>query len=156
MKRLRTLVLMSLFLVAALLGPSQLRAKEVCIPINAKADGVFTAPLVTAGQITGGGVLHGTTTAEWTLTGPIGPSTSFEGTLEITTVDGTLTLFITNGIWNVLSGEFSYDSVVTAGTGRFDGATGGLFFHGFTFGVRIGDATFVDDEISGEICLEVP
>ena len=153
MKRLRTPVLMSLFLVAALLAPAQLQAEEVCIPINAKAKGAFTGPTTTASQITGGGILHGTTTAALTITGVISPGVvSFEGTLVITTKQGTLTLFVFDGVFDLVTGEFSSDSTVTAGTGRFAGSTGGLFFHGFTFP----DGTFIDDEISGEICVQVP
>jgi hypothetical protein len=52
----------------------------------------------------------------------------------------------------LVTGQLSNQSVVTTGTGRFDGASGGLFFHGFSFP----DGTFIDDEISGTICVQVP
>ena len=77
---------------------------------------------------------------------------TFEGTLVLTTRQGTLTLFIFNGVFDLFTGEFSNDSTVVDGTGRFAGATGELFFHGFV----AADGTFTDDEISGEICVEVP
>jgi hypothetical protein len=51
-----------------------------------------------------------------------------------------------------VTGEFSNDSQVAGGTGRFAGATGGLTFHGFV----AADGTFTDDEISGEICGDEP
>ncbi len=153
MKTLRTPVLNSLFVVIGVLAPAPVLAGEVCIPIDTKATGAFTGPTTTASQITGGGILHGTTTAELEITGVIAPGVvSFDGTLVLTTKHGTLTLFFFDGVFDLLTGEFSADSVVVGGTGRFDGASGGLFFHGFTFP----DGTFIDDEISGEICVIVP
>ena len=110
-------------------------------------------PITTSSQIIGGGILHGTTTAMLTITGPpVSNVAPFDGTLVLTTNQGTLTLEILNGMFNVATGEFSNQSVVTTGTGRFDGASGGLFFHGFTFP----DGTFIDDEVSGTICVQVP
>jgi hypothetical protein len=157
-RKLRTtlLALASLTFAVAVAGPAW--AETVCIPINAKGEGAITSQSLTevdtASQIIGGGIIHGTTTAQLFPTS-FDPTTGIEtfvGTLVLTTQNGTLTLFIFNGVFDTFTGEFSNDSMVVDGTGRFAGATGGLFFHGFV----AADGTFTDDEISGEICLEVP
>jgi hypothetical protein len=59
---------------------------------------------------------------------------------------------VSDGVYDTLTGEFSNDSKVTDGTSGFEGATGGLFFHGFTFA----DGSFIDDEIRGVICVDLP
>jgi hypothetical protein len=55
-------------------------------------------------------------------------------------------------VFNALTGEFSNGSQVVSGTGHFDGASGGLTFHGFV----AADGTFIDDAIQGEICVDAP
>lgn len=152
MIRLPTLALMSLFIAPALLAPAQLQAKEVCIPIHTRAVGAFTGPTTTASAITGGGILHGTTTAELEITGVSGSVLFFEGTITFFTNSGALTLDLVGGIFDTATGEFNSDSVVTSGTGRFVGASGSLFFHGFSFP----DGTFITEEISGTICVIMP
>jgi hypothetical protein len=158
MKTLQTpwLALAALAVSVAVAGPAC--GETVCIPINAKGEGAITSQRLTevdtASQIIGGGIIHGTTTAQLFPTS-FDPTTGIEtfvGTLVLTTQNGTLTLFIFNGVFDTTTGEFSNDSMVVEGTGRFAGATGGLFFHGFV----AADGTFTDDEISGEICVEVP
>jgi hypothetical protein len=150
------LVLAALTVFVTVAGPT--RGETVCIPINAKGQGSFTSQSLTEtdteSQIIGGGIIHGTTVAQLFPTG-FDPATgieTFEGTLVLTTNNGTLTLFIYNGVFNTLTGEFSNDSVVVDGADRFIEATGGLFFHGFV----AADGTFTDDEISGQICVQVP
>ena len=153
MNALRTPILIALVFVAGVLASGPAQAEEVCIPIKAKGEGYFTGPTSTASRLIGGGNLQGTTTADLEITGVVGPGVvSYDGTLVLTTKQGTLTLSIINGVYDTTTGEFSNDSVVTAGTGRFAGASGGLYFHGFVFP----DGTFFDDEISGQICVEVP
>jgi hypothetical protein len=149
------LVLAALAVFVTVAGP--IMGETVCIPIDAEGEGRITSQSLsetdTVSQIIGGGILHGTTAAQLFPTG-FDPATGIEtyaGTLVLTTKHGTLTLFIFDGALNTLTGEFSNDSVVVDGTDRFDEATGGLFFHGFL----AADGTFTDDEISGEICVEV-
>ena len=154
---MRTLVFRAIALAALVFTLSTHAGAQVetCHKINALGIGSLTGPTTTESQIIGGGIIHGTTTAELVFTG-FDPNTgiaTFEGTLELTTRHGTLDLFIFNGVFNLVTGEFSSDSAVTGGTGRFEGATGGLFFHGF---VLADGVTFIDDEISGEICLTLP
>lgn len=133
-------------------NPAQ--AVETRHKINATAVGAYTGPTTSASQIIGGGILHGTTTADLAITG-FDPETgvaTFVGTLVLTTRKGTLTLDFLDGVFNLVTGEFSTNSVVTGGTGRFDGATGELYFHGFSYS----DGTFIDDEISGVIYVNRP
>jgi hypothetical protein len=144
--------------VGALLVIGSARAEVTCHKIGAKGEGQITSQTPTEtdteSQIIGGGIIHGTTTAQLFPSG-FDPTTgieTFEGTLILTTEHGTLTLSIFDGVFNTLTGEFSDDSVVVAGTDRFDGATSGLFFHGFV----AADGTFTDDEISGQICANLP
>jgi hypothetical protein len=128
------------------------RADDSCHKIDAKGQGEFTGPTSTASEITGNGLVNGTTTASLNITGVAGPGIlTFNGILVLTTKHGTLTLAIINGLYDTLTGEFSNDSIVVDGTGRFEDATGGLYFHGFVLADGI---DFIDDEISGEICLD--
>jgi hypothetical protein len=139
---------------AGLAFAGQAQAEVTCHKINAQGEGAFTSPTTTESQIIGGGILHGTTTAELVITG-VDPATgdlTFDGTPVLATEHGTLTLAIFGGLYNQLTGEFRNDSVVTGGDGRFDGATGELSFHGFV----AADGTFSDDAIFGEICADLP
>jgi hypothetical protein len=159
MKRLRALLLMLVVVLAgsvANVGTAQ--AVETCHTINARGTGHITSQTtsgaITVSQIIGGGLLHGTTEAHLTFTS-IDPTTgiaTFEGTLVLTNKHGTLTLFVFNGVFNTQTGEFQNDSVVTDGTGRFAGATGNLFFHGFV----APDGSFTDDTIRGTVCVNLP
>ena len=158
MRKLRTTLLALAGLTVAVVFAGPAWGETVCIPINAKGEGRITSQTLTEtdteSRIKGGGIIHGTTTAQLFPTG-FDPATgieTFEGTLVLTTKHGTLTLFVFNGVFDTLTGEFSNDSQVVDGTGRFAGASGGLFFHGFV----AADGTFTDDEISGEICVQVP
>jgi hypothetical protein len=129
-------------------------AGVTCHKINAKGDGQINfATNSSDGVIKGGGLLHGTTHGEFAFTG-FDPDTgigTFEGTFTITTKHGTLTLFVFDGVFDMTTGEFTNDSVVIDGRGRFDDATGGLFFEGVVFP----DGSYIDD-ITGEICLDLP
>ena len=148
--RFLILAVTAVSLVAA--GPAQ--AEVTCHQINATGEGAFTGPTTTESQIIGGGILHGTTTAELFITGtdPTTGALTFMGSLVLTNEHGTLTLGIFDGLYDPLTGEFSNDSVVTSGTDRFAGATGELFFHGFVFP----DGTFIDDALVGEVCVDLP
>jgi hypothetical protein len=102
------------------------------------------------GRVIGGGILHGTAQGSFTFTS-VDPQTgtaTYEGTYLITTRHGTLSLDLFDGVIDLVTLTGSNNSVVTAGTGRFAGATGGLFFEG---GVEA-DGTFTDC-LSGTICL---
>jgi len=119
--------------------------------INAKGTGQLTSPTTTAGQIIGGGLLHGTTTAELNITAvdDLTGDAAYVGTFVITTKHGTLT-FNDVGVFNLRTGAFNSHSTVVAGTGRFAGATGDLYFAGV---VDLPTGSFTD-EISGAIFLD--
>ena len=159
MKRLGTLLLMlAVVLAGSLATVGTAQAVETCHTINAKGAGQITSQTTTGAttvsQIIGGGLLHGTTEAELTFMN-VDPATgiaTFEGTLVLTNKHGTLTLFVFAGVFNTQTGEFQNDSVVTDATGRFAGATGNLFFHGFV----APDGSFRDDTIRGAVCVNLP
>jgi hypothetical protein len=124
-------------------------AVETCHKINAKGQGEINfATSSSDGVFKGGGLVHGTTHGEFEFTGP----NTYEGTFTITTRHGTLTLHLFNGVFDATTGVFSNDSVVIDGTGRFEGATGGLFFEE---GVVYPDGSYTD-HITGQICLDLP
>ena len=154
MRTLRTRLLILAMTTVSLAAAIPARAEDTCHKINARGEGAFSGPTTTESQFIGGGILHGTTTAELVITGtdPTTGALTYAGTLVLTSEHGTLTLDIFDGLYDPATGEFSNDSVVTSGTGRFAGATGGLYFHGFVAAY----GTFIDDEISGEICVASP
>lgn len=139
--------LVALF-VGALLITNLARAEQTCHAINAKGKGQIHFDTDSSdGQIIGGGLLHGTTHGEFTFTGP----GTYEGTFTITTKQGTLILHLFAGVFDTGTGKFSNQSVVIAGTGRFENAAGGLFFEG----VVDPDGSYTD-RITGEIRLDRP
>ncbi len=144
---------LALAVAAIVAGGASPQAVETCHYINAEGIGSLTSPTTTESRIIGGGLIHGSTTADLVFTGSEGAIFFFEGTLTLTTRQGTLSLDIIDGVFDTSTGEFSSGSTATGGTGRFDGATGSLYFHGF---VLADGVTFIDDEISGHICLELP
>jgi hypothetical protein len=154
MEIFRKLLLVLAVTAAGLTAAVTAQAQVTCHKINAKGEGAFTGPTTTESRIIGGGILHGTTTAEVVVTG-IDPATgalAFDGTLVLTTEHGTLTLDVFDGLFDPLTGEFINDSAVADGTGKFAGASGALLFHGFANP----DGTFIDDAIVGEICVDLP
>lgn len=142
-----------LLVALAVLGIRVHAQVETCHVVNAKGVGSLTGPTTTVSQIIGGGLLHGTTTAVLNFTGGEGDVAFYDGTLELTTKHGVVYYDLFNGTFNLATGEFTADSAITGGTGRFDGATGDLYFHGF---VLADGVSFFDDEISGSVCLARP
>ena len=159
MNRLRILLLTLVFILAGSVTNIDIaNAIDTCHKINAKGTGQITSQTTTGAttisRIIGGGLLHGTTEAELTFTSldAVSGIATFEGSLVLTNKHGTLTLFVFNGVFNTQTGEFQNDSKITDGTGRFAGATGNLFFHGFVET----DGSFTDDTIQGTICVNLP
>jgi hypothetical protein len=146
------------FAVVFITGLITTSAAEVCLKLNATGKGQITGQTATnattVSEVIGGGVLHGTTTAELTFTGidPVTGVATYEGTLVLTNRHGTVNVSFSDGSFNLVTGEFENDSTITGGTGRFAGATGDIYFHGFV----AADGSFIDDAIDGTICLEVP
>lgn len=154
MKHLTNLVAPMAIVIAMIILFSACKKSPVpCHKVNAQGKGRIisqtAAGATTESVITGNG-LQGTTIADLVFTDvdPVTGNLLFKGTLVLTNYKGTLTLNLVNGKFNTVTGEFSNDSDVIAGTGEYQGATGSLYFHGFTYP----DGSFVDDKISGEIC----
>ena len=106
----------------------------------------------TAGTITNGGILDGTTVTLYTSSAfstPVPTTVSYTGELTITTHQGRLktsNVYIydfVSGLWTAMGRINSSTS-----TGNFAGATGVLYFNGKT--TRNGTA--YPSEISGQIC----
>lgn len=139
------------------------RPDGLCVPVHATIKALFVATdcsspvgLCTAGQITGG-LLNGTTNFTALGIAPaagmpgIEPETtlSYHGVLEITTQHGTLTISDI-GAFDQAVGVYSEIDRITAGTGRFENATGTLFIYGNAFP----DGSGFDGAVRGRICLQ--
>jgi hypothetical protein len=159
MKKMKSILYpVALITLIALLivGTSWTPPEKGCHKINAKGKGITINPspagATTEADIIGGGILNGTTRAEFVFTGPPDPQTGeipFDGELVLTTKHGVLTFNAVNGALNGGTGKFSTELYVIGGTGRFSNATGSLFISGIT-NLDTGDFT---EDISGEICL---
>ena len=136
----------------------------LCIPVHATINALFvtagcTSPvgLCTAGQLSGSGILNGSTRFTALGIAPaagitgIEPDTtlSYHGVLEVATRHGTLSISDI-GVFDQAVGVYSEVDRITAGTGRFENATGTLFIHGDAFS----DGSGFDGEVRGQICLE--
>ena len=119
-----------------------------CHAINARGVGQDLGGGNTTARITRGGILNGTTAAHFDITGGVPPVLTFEGTVVFTTKRGTLTVGIA-GTFNVATGAFDGTGSVTAGTGRFAGASGTLRLQGVE-DLTTGAFT---ETIRGTICL---
>ncbi len=119
-----------------------------CRPVKAIGVGQNLGGGNTAATITRGGILKGTTAARFKITGGTPPELTFSGTVTFTTKQGTLTVAI-SGTFNVGTGAFSAAGPITAGAGRFAGATGTLSFEGVE---NLSTGAFTET-IRGTICL---
>lgn len=136
---------------AALLTATPAVAKGDCHKVDNLIVGeVDFATGTFVGQVEGGGILHkGTATGTFVFTG-VDPETgiaTYEGTFEITTKKGTIEFELFDGVLDLATNSGTNDSVVTGGTGRFEGASGGLFFVG-----SVGPDGESLDHVTGVIC----
>ena len=145
----RTLLLLSLVVVGMAL-PAQAPAAVSCHKINAKGVGQDLGGGMTTAQIIGGGLLHGTTAAQFTITGLSGTVASFEGTIAFTVNGGTLTANVV-GTLDLATGAFSATTTSISGTGKLAGATGNLAFNGVE---NLSTGSFTED-VTGEICVDL-
>jgi hypothetical protein len=159
METMRTITRWSLALLAAcgmtFTALHTASADQPCREVDSTSAGALTGatPLgfTTASELTGGGWLKGTTTADVVLTS-LDPATgiaTYVGTFVLITKRGTLTLDLIDGWFDTVNGLFSNGTVVVDGTDRFEGWTGELYFHGYVLPDGI---QFVNDEITGELC----
>ena len=124
--------------------------------IQARGDMIEVSPgsgLVTTGTITKGGILNGTTETVFNPAFVFTPNptvVSYIGDLTITTPRGQLQ---TSNVYlyDFATGLFTVLGRINpnAGTGRFAGATGVLYFNGKT----VGNGLTYQQRIAGEICF---
>jgi len=149
MQALRSGVSLFLFvLVGSLLLVSQAQAAESCHDINVKGVGRDNFNNTTVAGIIGCGLLQGLAEGLFEPCTGSPPDLSCTGTVTFTTLKGTLTVDVVE-LFNVGTGEFSVSGTVTAGTGKFEHATGELKFVGKE---DLSTGKFTED-ITGEICL---
>jgi len=151
MKTLRRVIPLLLFVVVAtLITVSQARAAASCHKINAKGVGQDLGGGVTEADITGGGLLQGTTAGNFVIGDLSGTVASIEGTVVFTTNQATLTVTVT-GVFDVATGEFSASGPVTGATGKLAGASGTLLLEGME---NLSDGSFLED-VTGTICVDL-
>lgn len=125
-----------------------------CHNINAKGTGQDFGGGQTQADITGGGLLHGTTQGQFTSTATADPHVfTLTGTVTFTpnnTNYGTLTLAVT-GTFNTAVGDFAASGPVTGSTGKLAGATGNLTFTG---NENLAAGTFTET-VDGNICADL-
>jgi len=137
-------------MAASVVMTGGVRADVSCHKINARGLGQDLGGGATQAQIIGGGLLEGTTAAQFVITGISGTIVSFAGPVTFTTNRGTLTVTVT-GTLDVVSGAFSASGPVTDATGKLEGASGSLSIDGTQ---DLATGAFEED-ITGEICVDL-
>ena len=137
-----TLLLASFFSVPAEAGVS-------CHVINAKGVGEDLGG-ATTGNVIGGGLLHGTFESTIFITDVSGTLASFIETVTFTMRRATLTAVFAGKI-DLATGESSASGPVTGSTGKLSGATGNLSFSG-TLDLATGIFT---EDLTGLICVDL-
>jgi hypothetical protein len=148
MKRITVLVTVLAIATLGLAIPAG--AGESCHNINAWGEGEATGPFSTIAQIHGGGLLQGTTEAEFSPVGQVDSVLLFTGYIKFTTNRATLTVTL-DGTLDLVSGFFEAEGPVTDATGKLTGAEGNLVFEG--------DQDLVTgaftETVTGEICVDL-
>jgi hypothetical protein len=169
MNAMRTLIApATCFALAGIVAVGPTEGAEACKQLHATLQsqvveaGTTACPIAcTAGVVTGDGLLRGTTHFTATGLAPGGglattnPNTTFSdsGTFVLTTNHGTLTTS-SIGMFDVGNGVFFDIGTISGGTGRFEGATGTLFFFGSVVQTTGGPLTLAfEGDIRGEVCL---
>ena len=119
--------------------------------IHAKGVGQDLGGGNTQARIIGGGLLSGTTTAHFEITGGTYPVFLIVGDVTFTTNQGATLIVHISGTFDVASGEFSASGPVTDSTGKLAGATGILTLSGVE---DFSDGAFVED-VSGSISVDL-
>jgi hypothetical protein len=148
MKRGTILLVLVSLAVAGAAAPAH--GAVSCRPINATAVGQDLGGGQVTAQVIGGGLLHGTYEASFTITGFSGTVASFEGEIVFTVAGGTVTAQVT-GTLDVTNGQFQATSTSITGTGRLAGATGSLTFSGVE---NLATGSFTET-ITGVICVDL-
>lgn len=154
------------FLLLTILVPASggaSAATPLCLPVHARIAASFVAEgcsspvgLCTAGTITEGGLLNGSTRFTALAAAPAAgmygveadSTLSYNGELIITTRQGVLEISDV-GVFDQFAGKFTELDRVIGGTGMFANASGVLFISGDAYA----DGSGFDGRISGELCL---
>jgi len=140
-----------LILAVAIFGVSVAPAHAttgLCVPIAAEGVGQDLGNGNTTATITTHGLLLGTTTASFTITGAAGTTVSFVGPLTFTTALGTMTAQVA-GTLDSSSGAFESRSTSLTGTGLFRHVTGNVRL----VGVENLQTGAFSETISGRLCV---
>ncbi len=130
---------------------SAAQADTSCHNINASGVGQDHGGGSTTATISNGGLLEGTTQANFAASGSP-PTLALSGTVKfLTNNDGaTLTVSVT-GTFNLSNGQFAASGPVSASTGKLAGATGSLAFEGVE---NLNNGTFTET-ITGNVCADL-
>ncbi len=128
-RRVLLVLLGSLILVGGARVEGAKAGNDDCRRINARGVGQDLGGGNTTATIIRGGILNGTTSAHFDITGGTPPELTLAGTVVFTTPRGTLTVMV-DGTFNVVTGAFRASGPVASGTGVFTGASGRLRFVG--------------------------
>jgi hypothetical protein len=150
MKALRRLLLLLAALSLAVVAPTAVDAAVSCHRIDASGIGQDQGGGHTVAQISDGGLLQGTTAAAFSITGLSGTLASFVGTITFTTNRATLAAEVT-GTLDLATGVFGATTSSLSGTGKLEGATGGLVFAGVE---NLLTGTFTE-VVAGQVCVDL-
>lgn len=134
-------------------APGVAHAGESCHEINATGTGQALSPTTTEATIRGGGLLHGTTTGDFSVTGSTETGFLIAGTVSFTVNRATLDVVVAGTVDPVGTGgalTFALASTGMSGTGKLAGATGTLTFAG----AGADDGSFTED-VTGRICVDL-
>jgi hypothetical protein len=158
MRTLRLVIVSLLTLVALAVGVSPATAAQGCgtpsrcrgVSAVATGQGQFNADgsIDTTATATKDPLLKGTLAGHFQPTGGSSSDLSFAGDITLSTKKGTLTVDVTGAV-STATGDFQTSGPVTAGTGKFTGATGHLVFTG-----NQGRTGAFTETIDGKICLD--
>ena len=121
-----------------------------CHNIDASGVGQDLGGGHTVAQISNGGLLQGSTEAQFAITGVSGTVASFAGTITFTVNRATLTANVA-GTLDIATGVFSAATSSVSGTGKLAGATGNLVFNGVE---NLATGAFTE-VVGGSICLDL-
>ena len=139
-----------LLLFGTLVVSFPVEAGSSCHNINAKGVGQDLGNFMTQATIHGGGLLHGSTEAQFSPTGMNGDEITFTGPIVFTVNRATLSVTV-NGTVNIMTGVFNASSTAMVGSGKLEGATGNLTFAGVE---NLSDGSFVET-VTGSICVDL-
>lgn len=146
----RVSVLLTVLVLSTVGLAAPASAGESCHTIKAKGVGQDVGDFATVAQIQGGGLLQGTTAAQFVPGILNGTELAFSGDIVFTTNRATLTVSL-SGTFDLATGFFTAAGPVTGATGKLAGASGMLAFEG----VQDFAAGTFTETVTGEICVDL-